>query len=102
MWVKITSIEQLEPLHEGAMVAIYPLQGHAKESFDESDPDQVAHRLVADNDVKAKMISTTSLQRKEEARTVTSGRMGSMVLGNGYLSYADVIEQGTFWIQQGY
>lgn len=102
MWTKITSIEQLETLHDGAMIAIYPLQGHSKDSFSESDPDQVAHRLVADNDTNAKMISSTSLQRKEEARTVTSGRMGSMMLGNGYLSYADVIEMGNWWVQQGF
>lgn len=102
MWTKVTNIEQLESLHEGSMIAIHPLQGHPKDDFDESDMDQVSHRLVAENDKKAKMISTTALQRKEQARTITSGSMGHMILDAGYMSYADMIEQGVWWVQQGY
>lgn len=102
MWVKITSIEQLETLHEGSPVSIHPLQGPPRETFDDSDPDQVSHRLVAENDVKAKMICTTALQRKELAKTVTSSSMGSMMLGTGYVNYADIIEHANWWVQQGY
>jgi|GEM_PF-2145812 len=101
MWTKITSIEQLEALHEGSLVAIYPLQGAPRATFDDSDPDQVSQRLVAQNDIADKMINTTVLQRKEEAHTITSSGMGSMILGSGYISYVDVIEHGTWWVQQG-
>lgn len=102
MWVKINSMEQLESLHEGSMIAVHPLQGPPRDAFDDSDPDQVSHRLVAENDIKARMVSTAPLQRKEQARTVTSGSMGHMILDSGYLSYADMIEQGIWWIQKGY
>lgn len=102
MWTKVTKIEQLELLHEGSMIAIHPLQGHSRDTFDESDIDQVSHRLVAQNDKKDKMISTAPLQRKEQARTITSGSMGHMMLDGGYVSYADMIEQGVWWVQEGY
>lgn len=102
MWVKITSLEQLESLHPGSLVAIHPLQGPPRDSFDDSDQDQVAQRLVAENDKDAKMIHTTSLQRKEESRTITSASMGNMILGSGDVAYADVIEQGVWWLQQGF
>ncbi len=102
MWTKITTIEQLEALHEGSVVAIHPLQGHPNEVFDDSDPDQVSQRLVADNDRKKHMIHMSNLQRKEHARTVTSSSMGSMILDSGYKNYADIIEQGVWWIQQGF
>ncbi|HYD21684.1 MAG TPA: hypothetical protein VEB40_09440 [Flavipsychrobacter sp.] len=101
MWVKITSIEQLERLHAGSLIAIHPLQGAPTETFDDSDPDQVSHRLVAENDTRDKMILTAPLQRKEEARTVTSARMGNLMLGDGHIDYADILEHGTWWIQQG-
>ncbi|MCB0696519.1 MAG: hypothetical protein KDC07_04095 [Chitinophagaceae bacterium] len=101
MWIKITALEQLEALHEGSLVAIYPLQGAPRAEFDDSDPDQVAQRLVSENDKNTKMIHTTSLQRKEEAHTITSSGMGSMILGSGYVNYADIIEAGIWWIQQG-
>lgn len=101
MWTKITSIEQLEALHEGSLVAIYPLQGAPKSVFDDSDPDQVSQRLVAQNDTEEKMINTTSLQRKEESHTITSSGMGSMMLGSGYINYVDIIEHGTWWVQGG-
>ena len=102
MWVKLTTIEQLESLHEGAMIAIYPLQGAPRTTFDGTDHDQVSQRLLSENDKQAKMIHTTSLQRKEEARTVTSARMGSMILGDGYVGYVDIIEQGVWWVQEGF
>lgn len=102
MWVKITSIEQAEALHAGSLVAIFPLQGAPVETFSEEDPDQVSHRLVSENDKQAKMIHTTSLQRKEEARTVTSAGMGSMMLGTGYIGYAEIVEHGNWWMQQGF
>lgn len=101
MWVKISTIEQLEKLHEGALVSIYPVQGAPKDEYDGSDPDQAISRLVAENDVKAKMIHMAPLQRKEEARTVTSGSMGSMILDAGHKSYVDIIEQGVWWVQEG-
>lgn len=101
MWTKITSIEQLEALHEGSLVAIYPLQGAPKAIFDDSDPDQVSQRLVAQNDREEKVINTTSLQRKEEAHTITSSGMGSMLLGSGYINYVDVIEHAVWWVQEG-
>lgn len=102
MWTKITSISQLEALHEGSMIAIHPLQGPPRTTFDDSDIDQVAHRLVAENDTKAKMISTAPLQRKEQVHTIGSGSMGHMMLDAGYISYADVIEHGVWWVQQGF
>lgn len=102
MWVKITSFEQLEQLHEGSSIAIHPLQGYQRDTFDDSDLDQVSHRLVAENDPKGKMICTTALQRKEQSRTVTSSSMGSMMLSTGYINYADIVEHGTWWVQQGY
>lgn len=102
MWVKITSIQQLESLHEGSTIAIYPIQGAPSQTFDDSDPDQVSHKLVSENDKEAKLIHITSLQRKDEARTVTSSSMGSMILGTGDVGYADILEHGNWWIQQGY
>lgn len=102
MWVKITSIEQIEKLHEGSLVAIHPMQGPPRDKFDDSDADQVSQRLIAENDRDAKMLHTTSLQRKEEARTITSASMGSMILGMGDITYADMIEQGVWWIQEGF
>lgn len=102
MWVKITTIQQLEQLHEGSLIAVHPLQGPRTEVFDDSDPDQVAHRLVAENDSTTRMILTAPLQRKEEARTVTSARMGNLMLGDGHIDYADILEHGTWWIQQGF
>lgn len=102
MWVKITSIDQVAALHAGSMIAIHPLQGAPRDTFDDTDPDQVSHRLVAENDAEEKMINTTPLQRKEEARTVTGAGMGSMMLGSGYVGYVDMIEQGVWWMQKGY
>lgn len=102
MWIKITTIEQLQTLHEGSMVAIHPLQGPPRPIFDDSDRDQVSQRLVSENDTDAKMICTTTLQRKEAANTVTSRGMGNMMLADGYMGYTDVIERGNWWIQQGY
>ena len=101
MWVKITSIEQLEQLHEGSLVSIYPVQGAPKDEYDGSDPDQAKSRLVAENDPKNKMIHMAQLQRKDEARTVTSGSMGSMILDSGHKNYVDIIEQGVWWVQEG-
>ncbi len=101
MWVKITSLEQLEQLHAGSLIAIHPLQGAPTDTFDDTDRDQVAHRLVSENDPTGKMILTTPLQRKEEARTVTSARMGNLMLGDGHMDYADILEHGTWWVQQG-
>jgi len=100
MWVKITSIEQLASLHEGSMIAIYPLQGAPGDSFDESDPEQVSHRLVSENYIEENMLSTTALQRKDEAFTATG--IGGIMFSPGGISYVDIIEQGTWWMQQGY
>lgn len=102
MWVKITSIEQLASLHEGSMVAIYPLQGAPSDSFDESDPEQVSHRLVSENYVEENMLTTTALQRKDEARILTPAGMGGIMFSPGGISYVDIIEQGAWWMQQGY
>lgn len=101
MWIKVTSLEQLAALQIGSPIAIHPLQGPPRDTFDESDADQVSHRLVSANDAQSKVLTTISLQRKEEARTVTSASMGSMMLGSGEMSYADAIEHGTWWIPSG-
>lgn len=101
MWIKITSIEQLESLYPGSLIAIYPLQGPQKDVFDESDAREVAQRLVAENDPEAKMIHTISLQRKEELHTISSAGMGNLLLDSGDVTYADIIEQGAWWIPQG-
>lgn len=101
MWVKVTNLEQLAALQTGSPIAIHPLQGPPRDTFDESDADQVSQRLVSVNDTQNKVLTTISLQRKEEARTVTSASMGSMMLGSGEVSYAEIIEYGNWWIPQG-
>ena len=102
MWVKITSIEQLASLHEGSMVAIYPLQGAPGDTFDESDPEQVSHRLVSENYVEENMLTTTALQREDEVRKLTTTGIGDIIFSPGGISYVDIIKQGTWWIPQGH
>lgn len=99
-WQKIRTIEQLEKLHEGSLVALYPLHGGHKEEFDEADASNIVQRLISVNEVENAQLIMSTLQRKEESHTITSARMGSLVLDRGYISYARLIEEGVWWMPE--
>ncbi|MCB0699410.1 MAG: hypothetical protein H6551_12530 [Chitinophagales bacterium] len=100
MWHKIESVQQLEQLHEGSLIVLYPLHGEHRDELDESDATNIVQRLVSVNDKENAQLIMSSLQRKEEQHTIGSARMGSLVLDRGYVPYAQLIEEGVWWVME--
>lgn len=98
MWTKITTIEQLRNLSEGAIIYKYPLQGPAKEEFNEADRQSISLRPVKFNNRVMGSLRISLIPNFVEFSRRTSLPQEIVCVGEIHKKYDEIIEEGVYWI----
>lgn len=98
MWQKITSLDQLLDIDEGSIVAIYPLGGHPRDSFDRSEAGLFLHGLIVENDRMMQKVDLSLLNGMPTSADMCVDEHGEMMINSTSKTYTEVVSEGLWWM----